>query len=221
MKLIAISSSPRENSNSLDLLLDATNPLEIPVELYDLREASFCSCSCCGSCTGESCVHDDYITGLWEKIASPECIGLLLSTPVHFGLASELLIKFLYRGRFIRHRDFAAYAKPFGVIAVAGRRSGGAETTITSTWLPLIRQGMFPVGNGTETSQYGAMVWAGKKGEAMTDEYGVQQARDLAKNVEQIGKLMYHGKQHCTYTPPKFSHTAGTIGAPLNCLDNL
>ena len=73
-------------------------------------------------------------------------------------------------------------------MAIAGRRSGGAETTIMATWLPFIRNGCLMVGNGDTTSQFGAYGWAGPRGHILTDEWGMEQGF-------QVGRTCLHGGQ--------------------------
>ena len=114
------------------------------------------------------------------------------------------------RTRPLRHQDFALNNKVVGIIAIAGRRSGGAETTIMSSWLPFIRNGCLIVGNGDKTCQYGAMCWAGGRGQVLSDEWGMEQVKDLAERVYDIAKIIKAGTQalhHKNYM--KFSYTAG------------
>jgi len=211
MRILLVNGSPRARSNSESILLHAAEAIACRTKLINLAEIGVNSCKCCGCCPGERCVIDDETERVWEEIADPDTIGVLFGTPVHFGLPSELLLRFLNRGRFIRHRDFAAHDTVFGVIACAGRRNGGMESTIISTWLPLIRQGMLPVGNGDKSSQYGAMLWCNKRGTALDDEWGCVQARDLALNVERLGTILSYGRSHCPigFPPMKFSGTSG------------
>ena len=87
--------------------------------------------------------------------------GILVATPVYFGLPTDLFSKFIMRTRPLRHQDFKLANRPVGVMATAGRRSGGAETAIIATWLPFVRNGCLVVGNGDGTCQFGAYGWAG------------------------------------------------------------
>jgi len=216
VRILLINGSPRARSNSEDILLYASEAINCRTKLINLAEIGVNSCKCCDNCPGERCVIDDEASRVWDEIADPDTIGVLFASPVHFGLPSELLLRFLNRGRFIRHRDFAASDTVFGVIACAGRRNGGMESTIISTWLPLVRQGMLPVGNGDKSSQYGAMLWCNKRGTALSDEWGCTQAEDLARNVERVGTLMYYGRRECPVEFPKmeFSKTSGTASEP-------
>ena len=86
------------------------------------------------------------MTGILEKMCAADVIAV--ATPVYFGMPSDLFRKFIMRTRVLRHQDFPMANKPVGIMAIAGRRSGGAETTILSCWLPFIRHGCLIVGNG-------------------------------------------------------------------------
>ena len=96
--------------------------------------------------------------------------------------------KFIMRTRVLRHQDFRLANRAVGVMAIAGRRSGGAETTIMATWLPFVRNGCLVVGNGDATSQFGAYGWAGARGHILTDEWGMEQGFQVAERVYTVAK---------------------------------
>ena len=103
--------------------------------------------------------QEDDVQGILDAMVAAD--GILVATPVYFGLPSDLFSKFIMRTRPLRHQDFKLANKPLGVLATAGRRSGGAETAIIATWLPFVRNGCLVVGNGDGTCQFGAYGWAG------------------------------------------------------------
>ncbi|HQL88626.1 MAG TPA: hypothetical protein PLH67_13500, partial [Lentisphaeria bacterium] len=97
-----------------------------------------------------------------------------------------------------------------GVMAIAGRRSGGAETAIMATWLPFIRNGCLIVGNGDQTCQYGTMAWAGPPEHILTDEWGLEQGEQTIRRIFEVASLIKAGKTVVGGTTPmKFSYTAG------------
>ncbi len=139
--------------------------------------------------------------------------GILVATPVYFGLPSDLFAKFIMRTRPLRHQDFKLANKPVGVLATAGRRSGGAETAIIATWLPFVRNGCLVVGNGDGTSQFGAYGWAGARGHILSDEWGLEQAFQTAQRVFTLGGLIKAGVEASGFVNPmKFSYSQGTRG---------
>ena len=137
--------------------------------------------------------------------------GIIIATPVYFGLPSDLFSKFIMRTRVMRHQELRLANRVVGVMAIAGRRSGGAETTIMATWLPFIRNGCLVVGNGDTTSQFGAYGWAGPRGHILTDEWGMEQGFQVAERVYTVAKVMRAGIQALDFhSPMKFSYSSGT-----------
>jgi len=158
-------------------------------------------------------VHEDDVQGVLDAMVAAD--GLLLATPVYFGLPSDLFSKFIMRTRPLRHQDFRLANRPAGVMAIAGRRSGGAETTIMSAWLPLIRNGCLIVGNGDATCQFGAMGWAGKRGDILTDDWGMEQGFQVAERVFTIAKLIKAGTETLDYVNlMRFSYESGMRQIP-------
>ena len=97
--------------------------------------------------------------------------------------------------------------QPVGVMAIAGRRSGGAETTIVSCWLPFIRHGCLIVGNGDATCQFGAMGWAGPCGHILSDEWGLEQGEQTIRRIYEVAVLVRDGRRGPS--PMRFSYTSG------------
>lgn len=219
--ILGIDCSPRANSNSSCLLTESARIAneklngEIELETVHLRELHFEHCLACGVCgktkdTGKyiPCVQHDDMEALLAKMCEADAI--CVATPVYFGLASDLFSKFIMRTRVLRHQDFRLANKPVGVMATAGRRSGGAETTITSTWLPFIRHGCLIVGNGDATCQFGVMGWAGAAGHIMTDEWGLEQGEQMMRRLYEVATLVRAGKEKIgAETPMRFSYTSG------------
>lgn len=222
LKILGLNCSPRENSNSYAVTDDAFTALknkfdDVETEIITLKDFNIKACRACDVCgktrdTGEyfACViKDDDVPGIIEKMT--EADGYFVATPVYFGLATDLFSKFIMRLRTPRHQDFALANKVVGIAAIAGRRSGGAETTITSSWLPFIRNGCLIVGNGDKTCQFGAMGWAGPRGQILTDDWGVEQSRDLAERIYNVAKLISVGTDTLCYKDSmNFSYSAGT-----------
>jgi multimeric flavodoxin WrbA len=137
--------------------------------------------------------------------------GLLVATPVYFGLPTDLFSKFIMRTRPLRHQDFKLANRPVGVMATAGRRSGGAETAIIATWLPFVRNGCLVVGNGDGTCQFGAYGWAGARGHILSDDWGLEQAFQTTERVFTLAGVFKAGAEATGFVSPmKFSYAAGT-----------
>ena len=223
VRLLGLNCSPRDNSNSNIMLetafekLDATYPGEAEHEIVSLRDLAIEPCKACNVCGKTKdgrfipCVRvdEDDVQMVLDKMVAAD--GLLVATPVYFGLPTDLFSRFIMRTRPLRHQDFKLANRPVGVMATAGRRSGGAETAIIATWLPFVRNGCLVVGNGDGTSQFGAYGWAGGRGHVRSDEWGLEQAFQTAERVFTLAKVFKAGVEATGFeNPMKFSYSAGT-----------
>ncbi len=221
--MLGIDFSPRQGSNS-GLLLEASFERlagayqgEVDPEVIHLRDLHLESCRYCDVCGKtkdgrfQPCImaaKDDVQSVLDAMVAAD---GLVVATPVYFGLPSDLFSSFIMRTRVLRHQDFRLANRPVGVMAIAARRSGGAETAIMATWLPFIRNGCLVVGNGDATCQFGAYGWAGGRGHILSDEWGMEQGYQVAERVFTVARLVQAGSRTLDFkNPMTFSHTAGT-----------
>jgi multimeric flavodoxin WrbA len=224
LKLLGIDCSPRDKSNSNAILQDSfayakeNNEDEIEYQVVNLRAKKIEHCRACNVCgknkeTGEfmDCVlaQTDEVQEVLDLMV--EADGLAIATPVYFGMPSDLFSKFIMRTRVLRHQDFKLANKPVGVMAIAGRRSGGAETTIISSWLPFIRNGCLIVGNGDKTCQFGTMGWAGGREQILNDEWGLEQGRQTVQRIIEVAKIVKSGKAALNYQEPmQFCYKSGT-----------
>ncbi len=153
--------------------------------------------------------REDDVQGVLDAMVAAD--GIVVATPVYFGLPSDLFSKFIMRTRTLRHQDFKLANKPVGVLAIAGRRSGGAETAIIATWLPFVRNGCLVVGNGDGTCQFGAYGWAGPRGHVSSDEWGLVQAFQTAQRVFTLAAMVKAGAEATGYGDyMRFSYSQGT-----------
>ena len=221
IKILGLNCSPRPKSNSAALLeqsfatANAKLGGQIDHEVIHLKDKNILHCLACGVCGKRKdreeyipCVQKDDMTEILAKMC--EADGIAVATPVYFGLPSDLFSKFIMRTRVLRHQDFKLANKPVGVMAIAGRRSGGAETAIMATWLPFIRNGCLIVGNGDQTCQFGTMGWAGPAGHILTDEWGLEQGEQTIRRIFEVASLIKAGKTTVgSETPMRFSYTSG------------
>ncbi len=224
VRLLGLNCSPRDNSNSSIMLeksferLEITHPGEAETQVIHLRDQHIEPCKACNVCgkkkdSGEfiPCVREkeDDVQGILDAMVAAD--GLLVATPVYFGLPTDLFSKFIMRTRPLRHQDFKLANKPVGVMATAGRRSGGAETAIIATWLPFVRNGCLVVGNGDGTCQFGAYGWAGGRGHILSDEWGIEQACQTSERVFSLAGLLKAGVEASGFVNPMtFSYSQGT-----------
>jgi len=227
VRLIGLDCSPRDGSNSGLLLthsferLAAAYPGEVEHDVVVLRDLAIDGCASCDVCGKTKdgrlvpCIRakKDDTQGVLDAMVAAD--GIVIATPVYFGLPSDLFAKFVMRTRVLRHQDFRLANRPVGVMAIAGRRSGGAETAILATWLPFIRNGCLLVGNGDGTSQFGAYGWAGARGAILSDEWGMEQGFQVAERVYTVANVVRAGIRALDFTSPMtFSYTSGTRPQP-------
>jgi len=104
MKVLAISGSPREDSNTKTMIqqvLDELNKHELDTELISLCDKSILPCKACYHCVKhQSCIQkgDDF-DELFTKVKNAE--GLILGTPVYHGAATANLKAFIDRAGFL------------------------------------------------------------------------------------------------------------------------
>jgi multimeric flavodoxin WrbA len=221
-RLLGLDCSPRDGSNSGLLLdesfkrLDAAYRGAVEHEVVHLRDLQVEPCKACNICGKAKdgrfipCVRvaEDDVQVLLDKMVAAD--GLLVATPVYFGLPSDLFVKFIMRTRVLRHQDFKLANRPVGVMATAARRSGGAETTIIATWLPFVRNGCLVVGNGDGTCQFGAYGWAGARGHILSDDWGLEQGFQTAERVFTLARVFKAGAEATGFVNPmKFSYLSG------------
>jgi multimeric flavodoxin WrbA len=222
--LLGISCSPRTDSNSTALLSASleraaeTYGDDFSSELIELRTVPIEACKDCDVCGKRKddgrfldCVQKgkDGVQEVLDKMVAAD--GFVFATPVYFGLPSDLYSRFIMRTRVLRHQDFRLANHVAGVMAIAARRSGGAETTIMATWLPLLRNGCLIVGNGDATCQYGAMAWASGRGHVLTDEWGMEQGYQVVERVYTVARLIKAGADTLGFSSPMtFDYVAGT-----------
>jgi multimeric flavodoxin WrbA len=223
VRLVGLDCSPRDSSNSGIMLeksfetLDAAYPGEVAHAVVHLRDLRIEPCKACNVCgkkkdgTYIPCVREqeDDVQAILDAMIAAD--GLLVATPVYFGLPSDLFAKFIMRTRPLRHQDFKLADKPVGVLATAARRSGGAETAILATWLPFVRNGCLVVGNGDGTCQFGAYGWAGARGHILSDEWGLEQGFQTAQRVFTLARVIKAGVEASGFVNTmKFSYSQGT-----------
>jgi len=221
IRIVGLDCSPRTGSNSGTLLrrshetANAKTGGAIEFELIELRRHAFAPCRACGACGKRKdseefipCVQCDDAGELLEKLVAADAIAV--ATPVYFGMPSDLFSRFIMRTRPLRHRNFQLADKPVAVMAIAGRRSGGAETAIVSAWLPFVRHGCLIVGNGDATCQYGAMGWAGAAGAIAGDAWGLEQGEQCFRRLYEVASLVKAGTRALDRrSSMRFSYTSG------------
>ena len=130
----------------------------------------------------------DDIDQLFAKIVDPSCVGLVIASPVYFGLPSARLVAMIDRMSPLR-KEWALKNKIIGLAAVASGRNGGQETVIQGMMKAFVAQQMILAVDGAPSSHWGATLW-NQKDSIMEDEYGVGTAKNLGARIAELAKLM-------------------------------
>ena len=185
-KVILLCGSPRENSNTFDVLNVCAHEIEnngVETEILSLKGKNIQSCKACLSCqeTG-NCVLNDGLDEIIDKIR--EADGFIPAAPVYFGTARGDIMAALQRiGKVSRDTDKFLTWMVGGPIAV-GRRGGQTLTLQEMTMF-------FPINNMIIAgSTYWNMVIAGAEGTAFEDSEGIQTIKLFGQNVAKIIKKL-------------------------------
>jgi len=130
----------------------------------------------------------DDIDPLFKIIVDPSCVGLVVASPVYFGLPSARLVAMIDRMSPLRS-VWALKNKIVGLVAVASARNGGQETVIQGMMKALVAQQMILAVDGAPSSHWGATLW-NQKDSIMEDEYGIGTAKNLGARVAELAKLV-------------------------------
>ena len=127
-KIIGINGSHRAGktcAQSLEIVFEAikTADASLETELVELASLNI------GLPVIGGTQEPDDIDPLFAKIVDPSCVGLVVASPVYFGLPTARLVSFIDRLSPLR-RAWALKNKVLGLVAVAGNRNGGQETVL-------------------------------------------------------------------------------------------
>lgn len=163
-------------------------------------------------------INEDALSALLDDLQS--CQGIVLATPVYFGDRSSVANKFLQLAN-VRKR---VQDKVYGVVSVGAKRNGGQETCNIFSLYEMLHQGVFGVGNGQPTSQYGGTAVGGDLGKVVDDPWGLATAFGTGQKVAQISRLIECGLKNVFDGPKKvvFLQAMDTkeqkLRKHLNCL---
>ncbi len=130
----------------------------------------------------------DDLDPLLAKIADPNCVGLVVASPVYFGLPSARLVALIDRLSPLR-KVWALKNKVIGLVAVAAGRNGGQETVLHGMMNAFVAQQMLLAVDGVPSSHWGATLW-NQKDSVMEDEYGLGTAKNLGARIVELAKLV-------------------------------
>jgi len=184
MNILGISGSPNSDGNTAYAVKHALTVIGgdgFSTRFISLAGKSILPCQGCWSCAADRvCVQDDDMNGIIEALRW--CDGLIVGSPVYFGLVSGQLKTMmdrtvLFRPSYDGPMDLAG--KVGGGIACAGFRNGGQETALQNIHTWLLQQNMLVINDGAGFSHAGGTV----AGESKADELGLRTVENLARNM--------------------------------------
>ncbi|MDO4163718.1 MAG: flavodoxin family protein [Bacteroides sp.] len=180
MKVLAINGSSRKNGNTADVLNLVLKELEkegYETEHIQLAGHTINSCKACFACTGRrNCVFDnDMFQELYTKMT--EANAIILGSPTYSADVSSTLKAVIERASVVSDTNPGMFRhKVAGAVAVA-RRAGAMNVIDTMNHFFLNKE-MYLVGSTYWNIAYGRL-----PGEALKDEEGVSNMKNLGQNM--------------------------------------
>ena len=185
-KIIGINTSHRAGktcAESLKIVLDAVRAADtsLETELLELATMNFGI-----PVVGEQPVDD--LDDVLAKITATDCVGIVVASPVYFGLPSARCVSLIDRLSPIR-RVWGLKNKILGLVAVASGRNGGQETVLHAMSNALVAQQMILAVDGPPTSHWGGTLW-NQNDTVSADEPGTATAKNLGTRIAELAKMV-------------------------------
>ena len=188
MKVLIINSSPRKDGNS-SLLINEIKKVfkenDIECEVLLIGNKNIRGCIACNYCNDNGeCVFKDDINKAGKILKESD--GLVLVSPVYYGSPNGTLISFLDRLFYSANYDLRM--KVGASFSVARRAGATSSVDVLNKYFTI--SGM-PIASGDcWNNAFGA-----KKGEVLSDEEGLRNARVVAKRMIFLMKSINDGKE--------------------------
>lgn len=188
MKVLIINSSPRKDGNS-SLLINEIEKVfkenDIEYEVLLIGNKNIRGCIACNYCSDNGeCVFKDDINKAGKILKESD--GLVLVSPVYYGSPNGTLISFLDRLFYSSNYDLRM--KVGASFSVARRAGATSSVDVLNKYFTI--SGM-PIASG----DYWNNAFGAKKGEVLSDEEGLRNARVVAKRMIFLMKSINDGKE--------------------------
>ena len=188
MKVLIINSSPRKDGNS-SLLINEIEKIfkenDIEYEVLLIGNKNIRGCIACNYCSDNGeCVFKDDINKAGKILKESD--GLVLVSPVYYGSPNGTLISFLDRLFYSSNYDLRM--KVGASFSVARRAGATSSVDVLNKYFTI--SGM-PIASG----DYWNNAFGAKKGEVLSDEEGLRNARVVAKRMIFLMKSINDGKE--------------------------
>ncbi len=184
MNILGISGSPNSDGStafSVQYALGILNDSGFTTRYISLSGKNIASCLACWECAkGSKCIQKDDMDEIYDSLRW--CDGLILGSPVYFGMVSGQLKTMMDRCVVFR----PSYDLPLELsgktgcgIACGGFRNGGQETTLQNIHTFMLQQNMKVINDGASFSHAGGTI----VGNAREDVLGLKTIANLAANM--------------------------------------
>ena len=193
--IIGVCCSPRPRESTYEAmsacLAAARETGGVTTKLMELAGKVVGPCLACGICSeGLTCGIDDDFGEFIEAFQDPAFAGLIVGTPVYFGMMTAQCKALLDRSVVFRRNGWMLRDKIGGVLAVGRVRNGGQELTIQAVRTAMLCHDMICVSDGQPTAHFGATLWSGSEGGVTADKEGLETARNLGRRVADVVKCL-------------------------------
>jgi multimeric flavodoxin WrbA len=190
IQILGISGSPHSHGNTayaVQYALDVLNHDGCTTKYISLADKTISPCIGCWRCEKTHvCRQTDDMGEIIDALMW--CHGILIGSPVYFGMVSGQLKTMMDRCVILRPN----YGEPLplagkvgGAIACAASRNGGQETTLQNIQTFLLQMNVQVISDGPGYSHSGATLF----GEAKDDSWGLETVENLARNVAMMLQL--------------------------------
>ena len=198
MKVLMLNGSPDRNgciATALNLAGEVLNREGIETELIQVGNQNIRGCIACGKCrTDGRCVFSDLVNETAPKLA--EADGILLGSPVYYGMPNGTLLSFLQRLFYSCRCDLHMKV---GASVVSCRRGGNSAS------FEVLNQFFGINGMPTVPSTYWNDVHGYKGEDVLADPEAVETIRNLGTNMAFMIKAIQAGKER--FGRPDVRHT--------------
>ena len=199
MKVLLLNGSPDAKGcihAALTLAAEVLNAQGIQTEEIQVGNKAIRGCVACNSCakTGK-CVFDDLVNEVAEKLG--EADGLVIGSPVYYGVPNGTLISFMQRLLYSNKRDLHMKV---GAAVVSCRRGGNSASYET------LNQFFGISGMPTVPSTYWNDVHGFTGEDVLRDEEGCQTIRNMASNMAFMIKAIAAEKEKKGLPAPQRDH---------------
>lgn len=186
MKVLAINGSSRRGGNTADMLNLVLGELEregFETEHIELAGQTVNPCKACFACAGKgNCVFGgDVFQELYVKMTSADAI--ILGSPAYSADVSSTLKAVIERASVVSDTNPGMFRHKVGGAVAVARRAGAMNVIDTMNHFFLNKE-MFVAGSTYWNIAYGRL-----PGEAMKDEEGVANMKNLGQNIAWVLKL--------------------------------